>query len=109
MHLSVIALSPKTKRLTLSQNVWTMLFPFILSHPQLMERPQTSQDTASQPSRVFPLYGISRTMNFDLASRDPLCQFKVESIGKSRNETASANNDNVLQQSCTLIDVQLED
>lgn len=86
-----------------------MLLPLILSHPQLMERPQTSQNTSSQPSRVLPLDGISRAMDLDLASRDPLCQFEVESIGETRKETAAADDDNVLQARCTVIDVELKD
>jgi hypothetical protein len=74
-----------------------------------MERSQTSQDTASQPSRILSLDGISRTVNLDLAAWNPLCQFEVQSIGKTRDEAASADDDNVLKQGSALIDIQLED
>lgn len=73
-----------------------MLLPLLLSDPKLMKGPQTRQNTTSQPRGILALDRIPRTMNLDLAVRNPLRQFKVESVRQPRDKASSADNDNVL-------------
>lgn len=93
---SATSTQPATLRLTLPQDVRPMFLPLLLPDPKLMKRPQTRQDTPSQPRRILALDRIPGTMNLDLAVRDPLRQFKVESVRQAGDKASSANDDNVL-------------
>lgn len=76
-------------------NRTAMLLILLLTDPNLMEAPQTRQDTTTQPRRMSPLCRVPRSMNLNPLRRLPDSQLVRQAVYKARKERGSAYADDV--------------
>lgn len=67
---------------------FSVILPFFFADPKLMERAQARQDTATKPTSITSLSGITRRMNFDMGEFP--AQLVAQTVSKSSKQTSAA-------------------
>ena len=72
-----------------------MLLILLLRNPQLMKRPQTRQDTPSNPTPKLPFHHLPGRNHAHPNPGMRSLQFLLQAIGEPRVPTRSSGDDNV--------------